>query len=72
MRGVIAESEAEFAIIEAWHAWHPPFDKRKMNGMFFFVHLQRHRPQLLAFDTRGTDPWQYVHSWLVHHRCVKD
>ena len=72
MTAVVAESEAEFAIIAEWHAWTPCLrDKTLMNGMLFFCYLQRHRPHLLDFKVSG-DPWQQVHSWLLRSRCVKD
>ena len=71
MTAVIAESEAEFAIVAAWHAC-PLVDKQVMNGMRFFLYLQRHQPHLLNFDARGGDPWQHVHCWLLRNGCVND
>ena len=71
MAALVTESEAEFAVLAEWHAWHPPFDKREINGLRFFQYLQRHRPHLLNFHSAG-DKWQDVHCWLLHARCVKD
>jgi len=71
MAALVTESEAEFAVLAEWHAWHPPFDKREINGLRFFQYLQRHRPHLLNFHSAG-DQWQDVHCWLLHARCVNE
>ena len=72
MAVVVAESEAEFAVLAEWHAWTPCLrDKTLMNGLMFFFYLQRHRPHLLNFEAYG-DKWQDVHCWLLHAHCVKD
>jgi hypothetical protein len=39
MSAVVAESEAEFAIVAEWHAWTPCLrDKTLMNGFLFFCY----------------------------------
>jgi hypothetical protein len=71
MAAVIAETEAEFAVLAEWHAWQPDDDKTAVNGFLFYCYLSRHRPQLLNFEAAG-DRWQHIHCWLLHARCVKD
>jgi hypothetical protein len=35
-----------------------------MNGMMFFIHLEKDRPDLLNFRAGYQDKWQIVHGWL--------
>jgi hypothetical protein len=48
---------------DAW-AGQNPKDAQIMSGMMFFTYLQREKPQLLDFRSKG-DKWQTVHGWLL-------
>ena len=64
---------ARRAIIQEWNAWalkHAD-DAEVGNGILFFSHLQKERPDLLLDFKSGGDKWQIVHSWLLSSRKVK-
>jgi hypothetical protein len=68
--------EARAAVIREWDLWVPknlkPGQNAKgMDGMTFFVYLEREHPELLNFRGRG-DKWQDVHGWLLRERRVSD
>ena len=66
-------SPARRAIIEEWDAWalKNPDDAKRLDGMVFFTHLQRNRPDLLLDFKYQGDKWQMVHAWLQSARRVK-
>lgn len=65
--------EAERAIVREWDAWAAKQTDalRWRDGMLFFQHLQRERPDLLQFRYSG-DKWQRVHGWLISNGRVTD
>lgn len=65
--------DAERAIIREWDVWAPKNAKGAgySDGMIFFTHLQRARPDLLEFRFSG-DKWQRVHGWLLSNRRVTE
>jgi len=69
------DTPAKRAIIREWDDWaakNPDGAKSATaGGMFFFVHLQKERGDLLTFKADG-DKWQVVHGWLLREGRVKD
>jgi hypothetical protein len=64
---------AKGPVIQEWDAWSKlhPDEAMQMNGMMFFIHLEKNRPDLLRFKASG-DKWQVVHGWLLRERRVPD
>jgi hypothetical protein len=63
------DDEEKRAVLREWDGWvkeHPGSDP-----MLFYTHLQRARPDLLEFKSRGADKWQRVHGWLLQSGRVK-
>jgi hypothetical protein len=70
---MMKKKEAEQSILHAWDVWAAnPANASSLNdGMAFFTHLQRQRPDLLDFKYSG-DKWQAVHGFLIHGRRVTE
>jgi hypothetical protein len=69
---MMKKKEAEQAILHAWDVWAAnPATSNLNDGMAFFTHLQRQRPDLLDFKYSG-DKWKAVHGFLIHGRRVAE
>jgi hypothetical protein len=68
------QEEARPAILAEWRRWWPTTGKSVpggLDGLSFFSHLQKDRPDLLSFRGSG-DKWQIVHGWLMRANLVPD
>lgn len=70
------QAEAAYQIVDEFRTWaraNLPADKTPsgMDGLMFFVHIQKAKPDLLNFKAHG-DKWQYVHGWLLRSKVVGD
>jgi hypothetical protein len=71
------DTEEKRSVIREWDRWaadHIPTDQKPTgnDGMIFYNYLRKQRPQLLNFKTKGQDPWQIIHQWLLRDRKVVD
>lgn len=76
MLAEMTRDRAKNLIVLEWDRWalthvHADSAGSGSDGLMFFGYLQRERPHLLAFSSKG-DPWQTVHGWLLQERRVKD
>lgn len=70
------QADAKPLVISEWREWRRkklPSDKKPTgtDGLVFFGHLRKNRPDLLDFRYSG-DKWQIVHSWLLSAGLVTD
>ena len=54
-KGGLDKHPAKWEVIREWDAWSASHQKeaKMMNGMVFFTHLQKDRPDLLRFPDKG-------------------
>jgi hypothetical protein len=73
-KGDEEESLAKRAVIHEWENWaalHPDDLKNPGVRMFFFMHLQEKKPELLNFSSSG-DKRQIIEAWLLRNDRFKD
>ena len=60
------DNPAKRAVIKEWDDWALKHSEDVVgDGMLFFSHLQRERPDLLLDFKYPGDKWQIVYSWLL-------
>ena len=67
------DDPAKLAILQEWDVW---AQKKGLiahaeNGMLFYSHLKRNRPDLLLDFKYSGDKWEVVHAWLLRARKVR-
>lgn len=61
----ILQKEAKKHILKEWQEFRKEQEPTDMLMFGFFCKLLSTMPELTEFRTRGTDPWQIIHAWLL-------
>jgi hypothetical protein len=69
----MTQAEAMQGILMEWRTWAAsrslPARAPSMEAFLFYGRLQKERPDLLTFKSRG-DRWQVVHGWLMRAKLT--